>query len=98
MSIPQFCEITMLVLFGCSWPFNIAKALKTKTAKGKSVVFQVLVLIGYFIGLFGKFYTYHQTGTLSYSVWFYIADILMVSMDLVLFFINSKRDKMAAQN
>jgi cbb3-type cytochrome oxidase subunit 1 len=87
----------MLCLFGCSWPFNIAKALRTKTAKGKSVVFEVLVIVGYLIGLFGKLYAYRQTGTLAYSVWFYIADILMVSVDLVLYCINTRRDKLAAQ-
>ena len=97
MTIPQFCEIAMLCLFGCSWPFNIAKALRTRTAKGKSVVFEVLVIIGYLIGLFGKLYAYRQTGVLAYSVWFYIADILMVSVDLVLYCINTRRDKLAAQ-
>ncbi len=96
MSIPQFCEIAMLCLFGCSWPFNIAKALRTKTAKGKSVVFEVLVIVGYLIGLFGKLYAYRQTGTLAYSVWFYIADILMVSVDLVLYCVNARRDRLAA--
>ena len=53
MSIPQFCEIAMLCLFGCSWPFNIAKAIRARTAKGKSVVFEVVVITGYLIGLFG---------------------------------------------
>ena len=96
MTIPQFCEIAMLCLFGCSWPFNIAKALRTRTAKGKSVVFEVLVIVGYLIGLFGKLYAYRQTGTLAYSVWFYIADILMVSVDLVLYCVNARRDRLAA--
>ena len=96
MTIPQFCEIAMLCLFGCSWPFNIAKALRTRTAKGKSVVFELLVIVGYLIGLFGKLYAYRQTGTLAYSVWFYIADILMVSVDLMLYCINTRRDKLAA--
>ena len=86
----------MLCLFGCSWPFNIAKALRTRTAKGKSVVFEVLVIVGYLIGLFGKLYAYRQTGVLAYSVWFYIADILMVSVDLVLYCVNARRDKLAA--
>ena len=93
MTIPQFCEIAMLCLFGCSWPFNIAKALRTKTAKGKSVVFEVLVIVGYLIGLFGKLYAYRQTGTLAYSVWFYIADILMVSVDLGLYIVNARKDR-----
>ena len=97
MSVPQFCEIAMLCLFGCSWPFNIAKALKAKTAKGKSIGFELLIFTGYIIGLFGKLYTYKQTGNLAYSVWFYIADILMVTIDLVLYCINAKRDKAAAQ-
>lgn len=97
MSIPQLCEIAMLCLFGCSWPFNIAKALRAKTAKGKSIGFELLIFIGYIVGLFGKLYSYKQTGTLAYSVWFYIADILMVSIDLILYFINAKRDKSAAK-
>ena len=96
MSIPQLCEIVMLCLFGCSWPFNIAKAIRARTAKGKSVVFEVVVITGYLIGLFGKLYTYRQTGVLAYSVWFYLADILMVSVDLVLYCINTRRDKLAA--
>ena len=95
MSIPQLCEIAMLCLFGCSWPFNIAKALKAKTAKGKSVGFELLVIIGYIIGLIGKLYAYRQTGNLAYSTWFYIADILMVSVDLALYCVNTRRDRAA---
>ena len=95
MSVTQLCEIAMLCLFGCSWPFNIAKALKARTAKGKSVGFEVLVFTGYVIGLFGKLYAYRQTGVLAWSTWFYIADILMVNVDLVLYVINARRDRAA---
>ena len=95
MSIPQLCEIAMLCLFGCSWPFNIAKALRARTAKGKSVLFELLILTGYLIGLFGKLYAYRQTGNLAYSTWFYIADILMVSVDLALYCVNTRRDRAA---
>ena len=28
------CEITFLVCFGASWPFNIIKAYKARTTKG----------------------------------------------------------------
>ena len=95
MTIPQFCEIAMLCLFGCSWPFNIAKALKAKTAKGKSVGFELLILTGYLIGLFGKLYAWKTTGSLAWSTWFYLADILMVSVDLALYFVNARRDRAA---
>ena len=95
MSIPQLCEAAMLCLFGCSWPFNIAKSIRAKTAKGKSVGFELLIFVGYVIGLFGKLYAFKQTGTLAYSTWFYIADILMVSVDLALYFVNARRDRAA---
>ena len=95
MTIPQFCEIAMLCLFGCSWPFNIAKALRAKTAKGKSIGFELLILTGYLIGLFGKLYTWRQTGTLTYSTWFYIADIIMVCIDIALYFRNAALDRRA---
>ena len=97
MTIPQFCEIAMLCLFGCSWPFNIAKALKAKTAKGKSIGFELLILTGYIIGLFGKLYACKQTGNLAWSTWFYLADILMVTADLILYIHNAKRDRLAAR-
>ena len=93
MTISQFCEIAMLCLFACSWPFTIAQALKAKTATGKSIGFELLILTGYIIGLFGKLYAYRQTGTLAYSTWFYIADILMVSVDLALYIVNARKDR-----
>ena len=95
MNIPQLCEIAMLCAFGCSWPFNIAKALRSGTARGKSVGFELLVIFGYTVGLFGKFYAYRTTGVLAYSTWFYIADWLLVATDIVLFCINARRDRMA---
>ena len=95
MSVSQICEIAMLCLFGCSWPFNIAKALRVKTAKGKSIWFEVLVLIGYIVGLAGKLYTYAKTGVLAYSVWFYLADLLMVAADMIIYCVNTRRDRLA---
>lgn len=91
--VAQLCEIIMLCTFGASWPFNIAKSIRSGTAKGKSVLFEVLVVIGYFCGLFGKLWTYGQTGVLAYSTWFYIADILMVAVDMVLYFRNVRLDR-----
>ena len=95
MNIPQFCETIMLIAFGISWPFNIAKSIRSKTARGKSIWFEFIVIFGYSVGLFGKFYTYRSTGILAYSTWFYIADLLLVSADIVLYFINARRDRLA---
>ena len=46
-------EAGMLICFGLSWPFNISKSLRSRTAKGKSVVFEILVIVGYLCGLEG---------------------------------------------
>ena len=93
-SVTQVCEIIMLCVFGASWPFNIAKSLKSKTAKGKSVIFEFLIILGYCFGLFGKLWVYWQTGSLSFATWFYLADILMVSIDVVLYFRNTRLDRL----
>ena len=95
MDAVQLCEIAMLCAFGFSWPFNIAKALRSKTARGKSIGFELLVIFGYTVGLIGKLYTYRTTGVLAYSTWFYIADWLLVAADIVLYCVNAKRDRMA---
>ena len=36
-------EFLMLCCFGFSWPFSIAKSLKSKSAKGKSLGFMLLI-------------------------------------------------------
>jgi len=93
IDVTQLCEIAMLCIFGASWPFNIAKSIHSKTAKGKSVIFELLVILGYCFGLFGKIWAYKQSGILAYSTWFYVADIAMVAIDVVLYARNTKLDR-----
>lgn len=89
MNIVHVLEAGMLVCFGISWPFNIAKSIRSRTAKGKSVAFELLIIAGYLCGLVGKLIL----GNLSYVVFFYIADILMVAADLVLTLRNRRLDR-----
>lgn len=79
----------MLVCFGVSWPFNIAKSLRSRTAKGKSVVYEILVVVGYFFGLAAKIIL----GDVNYVMIFYIVDILMVTTDILLTFRNRRLDR-----
>ena len=85
----QIFETGMLICFGLSWPFNISKSLRAKTAKGKSMLFEVIIIIGYLMGLTGKFIS----GNVTYVAVVYVIDILMVSTDLLLTLRNHRLDK-----
>lgn len=37
----DFFEIIMIISFGTSWPMNVAKSYRSRTAKGKSLGFYV---------------------------------------------------------
>ncbi|MCI6955813.1 MAG: hypothetical protein SPI15_01255 [Candidatus Faecousia sp.] len=42
-------EILMLVCFGASWPLNILKSWRARTAKGKSILFNILIFGAMFL-------------------------------------------------
>ena len=85
----QVFEMIMLICFGLSWPFNIAKSIRSRTAKGKSIWFEVCIIVGYLCGLAGKFIS----GNVTYVAAFYILDIAMVTTDLVLTMRNKRLDR-----
>ena len=85
----QVFEVIMLCCFGASWPFNIARSIRSRTAKGKSLTFEGFIIVGYLFGLAGKF----LSGNVTYVVVFYIVDILMVATDLVLTLRNQRLDR-----
>ena len=93
MNLVHLCEAGMLILFGISWPFNIIKSWKSRTAKGKSIAFEYIIVVGYLVGLLGKYLSWKYTGELAYSTWFYIADILMVLTDVALYYRITALDK-----
>ena len=89
----QLCEVGMLAAFGFSWPFNIAKSWRSGTAKGKSVLFEYIIVFGYLIGLLGKIITWKRSGVLPWATWVYILDLIMVSTDIVLYYRNTALDR-----
>ena len=97
MDAAVLCETIMLIAFGCSWPFNIAKSIKSKTTLGKSLTFEIIVVIGYCFGIAAKLIILNRTGVLQYSFWFYILDILLVSTDICIYFRNYRIDKKAGR-
>lgn len=97
MDIAVLFETIMLISFGCSWPFNIVKSVRSKTTLGKSVTFEIIVVIGYLFGVAAKLIIYNRTGVLQYSFWFYLLDIALVLTDIALYFRNRKLDKQAGR-
>lgn len=68
------------------------KSISSKSTKGKSVVFIIAIIIGYVSGIIGKIVN-HQ---LNYVTALYFINLIVVSIDLGLYFINSKREKALA--
>ena len=79
----------MLLCFGCSWPMNITKSIQAKTAKGKSLAFELFVLVGYICGITGKCISGH----INWVFAIYILDLLMVITDILLTLHNRRLDK-----
>lgn len=50
----EILEIIMMLCFGVSWPMNISKSFKSRSNKGKSLLFLCFILIGYIAGIISK--------------------------------------------
>ena len=81
MSLPQFFEALMLLCFAASWPFSIAKAIRTKVVAGKSPMFMGVIEAGYLAGI-----CYKLTGTCDAVIWLYVLNLLIVGADMALYF------------
>lgn len=79
----------MVLLFGAAWPASIAKSLKARTARGKSISFLFVVFVGYICGIASKI----VSGNVNYVVYFYVLNLIMVSIDITLYFRNHMLDK-----
>ena len=91
----EFLEITMIVSFGASWPLNVIKSYKSRTTKGKSLAFLLLIFFGYIAGIASKFTNdaYMQSFSQKwYVLFFYVLNLIMVGADLILYFRNRKLD------
>ncbi len=95
-SLATVFEIIMVICFGASWPFNIVRAYKARTAKGTSLLFMALIAVGYVGGILCKILTWVDKGGLTWlgyvAFGFYILNLLMVSTGIAIYFRNKKLD------
>ncbi len=79
----------MLVCFGFSWPMNVVKAYKARTAKGTSLPFIILIITGYIAGIAAKV----VSGQFNYVLVVYIINLVIVSLNVVVYVRNVRLDK-----
>ena len=89
--MPAFLEALMVIAFGISWPMNIVKSVRARTAKGKSFLFLLFIWLGYVAGIASKLIS----GNITYVFFFYVLNLLMVSLDMILYFRNRRLDKLS---
>ncbi len=81
-------ETAMLVCFGISWPLNVIKAYRARTAKGSSLPFILMIMVGYVAGITAKVIS----GQTNYVLAAYILNLAIVSLNLIIYFRNVALD------
>ena len=97
----EILEIIMVLSFGASWPFNVMKSYKARSAKGKSVLFLVLILFGYVAGITSKLINeayMAEFGHKWYVLFFYVLNFIMVFIDFCLYLRNRMLDRAREQD
>ncbi len=92
--LSEILEILMVLSFGASWPINARKAYRARTAKGTSILFLCLIIFGYVCGIASKFINigFSIGSTKWYVVFFYILNLVVVSVNLGIYFRNKSLD------
>ena len=110
LTIANIMETLMVICFGLSWPLNISKAWKARTAKGMSLQFYFCIWIGYVFAIIGKLVTIHYYVNVAatahawtevvkwYVLFFYFLNAIMVSMGILIYFRNLRLDKKNTAN
>lgn len=92
MQIAELLEAAMIVSFGISWPLSIIRSYRSRSTKGKSIFFSCFIQFGYICGIASKLMLHKY----NLAFYFYILNIMMVTIDICLYFRNRKLEKKAA--
>ena len=97
-AVTDLLEAFTIFCFGLSWPISIRKSIISRTAKGKSLFFEVFLLIGYACGITRKIIqltVQNASGFIFFlSFLFYVINFIAISIDIALYFRNSKLDRL----
>ncbi len=81
-------EIIMLICFGAAWPFSIYRSWTSKSTKGKSLLFMLIVMCGYIAGILHKLAFHYDP-----VIYLYGLNLLMVAIDVLLYARNRNYEK-----
>ena len=86
MNAANLFEFLMILCFGLSWPISVIRSYKSRSTKGKSIIFNYFIAFGYICGIISKnlFHNYN----LAY--YFYFPNLIMVTIDILLYYRNRK--------
>jgi len=73
----NYFELVMLICFSVGWPFSIYKSYTSKSNKEKSLLYMIIILLGYLCGV-----GYKLTGPLDNLIWLYLMNALLVLIDI----------------
>ena len=95
----ELFEAVMVISFGVSWPMNIIRAYKAKTAKGTSIIFLGLVEFGYISSIIWKLLTGDMQALFGgdftkYGCFFYLLNAIMIFIAILIYFKNKTLDRM----
>jgi hypothetical protein len=82
--IRELLETLMLICFGFAWPISITKSIRSKTSRGKSLIFLFIILLGYMCGIMKKL----VCDEIGLALVFYSINSMMVSFDIFLWMRN----------
>ncbi len=82
-------ESIMLICFAGAWPASIHKSWTSRTRKGKSLFFLLIVFLGYIAGI--TRIILRDDG--SFLIFPYTFNALLVSCDLIIYYRNYRLDE-----
>ncbi|MBQ8526545.1 MAG: hypothetical protein IJ460_07515 [Clostridia bacterium] len=85
----EILETVMLICFGISWPMSVYKNIRARTAESMSLGFILMITTGYIAGISAKLAAHRY----NYVLAVYIINLIMVSANLVVYFINKGYDR-----
>ena len=80
-------EVLMIVCFGLAWPINLYNSWKSRSTKGKNLLFMSFIVLAYIFGILNKLLV-----SVDGAVYFYLLNEAMVLADYLLYFVNRRKE------